>query len=118
MKLTLTLGFLLVTISAFATESFANGGTYFCYGEDGSDQSITVDLDNSFARLDSEDDSKEYALSGVLESLPPIYVFGDRAECSIRFKTSRDLQKGQANFSCNKEKYPNSVELEMACSKR
>ncbi len=76
----------------------------------------TVDSKNSFARIDSEDDTKEYALSGVLESLPPIYVFGDRNACTIRFKPSRDNQSGQAVFSCNKEKFPNSVTIEMACS--
>lgn len=110
---------ILATFLLIATNSALaqNSGQYFCYGEDGSDVSMVINLKERFARIQGEDFEKTFKYSGAFESLPPIHVFGDyRNDCAIKFKPSNDGLKGNAKYSCNKAKYPNSTEWEMPCS--
>ncbi len=103
------------TLLALASQT-ASAEEYFCYGEDGSDLSITVNLSKKWASLNGEDLNKKFKLSGILESMPPQYVFGSLQECRIIFKPSYDEQSGNASYRCNSEKYPNALKLDLPCS--
>lgn len=111
MKACIILAISLMGFSAAA----APGQKYFCMMDDGSDWSVRIDFEKKTARLMAEDVDTTYHYSGAFESLPPQYVFGDRQDCYIKFRPSRDARSGQASFRCNKQKYPYSVELDLDC---
>ena len=112
MSLKVTIPVLTLSI---ATSVLAENTKYFCYGEDGSDISISIDLKKAKATFTSEEEVTNYAFSGTFESLPPGHVFGDRQECYIIFSPSRDNKSGVAAFRCNQKKYPNALKLDMTC---
>lgn len=108
-----TIAFLALTLSASA--SLAASPHYFCYGDDGSDLSITVDPKTKTATLNGEDVHTTYRLTQVFESLPAQYIYGSKQDCAITFVAYADGHTGTASFRCSK-KFPRALELDMECS--
>lgn len=99
------------------TQAFAGGRPhYYCYEDNGTTLSITVDLSAKTATLLGENTNRVFTFAGAVDSSPAQYVYGLPQDCTIQFVPLGDGHTGLAAFRCNERKYPRAAKLNMECT--